>query len=788
MPVVSFSKTGTAPEDATWDWSAETQNKILGDDGDDWAKYKAANAWWDGSSGEDAQKKSAYKLPHHRMGESGELEAVWHGVSNAMARLEQTDLPEEDAHGVFDHLAKHYEQWDKTPPEWDRFWQGVQERRAKRVEQHRAERVGLALLPILASTRAPIIAADRPDGRATDDDLMYINRQARKPLTADDVYVLPTESSNRSIDSYYTRMTAKTLQNFADDATRGVAFCDSHRHYELPMGRTFYGESVTTERENGEHDQAAHLLTYMLRDMQLANGLNSNDVIRGLDGGVYQDISVGFKPTAYWCSICHCNMLTDWDCMHWPGQTYDTDDGEKLCTADVDANLAEHSLVYEGATPNAMTLKAQRELELGRATARSLAFVEDHCRALLRERWTGFGPGYQDIAAQATAHSATRVAELLAGVRDLDAPLTPETPKAAPIMPAATPAQFSDLGWLRQRAAEVQAAAQAVAAPETTEATETTTTDEEDYETMRGTQFIERWIALAEDEATRGGKEISAANMQTLRDMHTQLSEGHDTMDEALRMMSRFLDEKDGTNQPPDDEDGDGDAGEEDAAHKESGDDSDGEDTDDARAKPEQDPAPGEDDGDGDDDKPTRAAAEAAAGGAGVETRAAGDPVVTGDPLSRLSAEQREVYEAGVQARADIVTEVVKLGVRAVGPAFDPDFQRKLLERYTIGELREAREHYRAIAQQQLAPRGHWVTDTSIPAGGYWTSEPQAVAGRQTMAQDPNDPMALIATANSPRSITPGIAARTGLEAGAKGDPSLYTTGATSNRRRTRSR
>jgi hypothetical protein len=165
-------------------------------------------------------------------------------------------------------------------------------------------------------------------GRPTDDDLALINALARSPLSADEVYVFPVEMSSRVVDAYYTRMTPKTLDRFAQRANQGVAVCDSHEHRQLPIGRSYYGTTETVLRD-AQQVMTARAMDYMLRGVQTPSGVPTNDIIRGIEAGVNNDVSVGFIPEAYWCSVCGRNMLRDWDCWHWPGQTYEVkkDDG-----------------------------------------------------------------------------------------------------------------------------------------------------------------------------------------------------------------------------------------------------------------------------------------------------------------------------------------------------------------------------------------------------------------------------------------------------------------------------
>lgn len=61
----------------------------------------------------DAENKTSYKLPHHR-GPSGNFETVKAGVQNALARLDQTDMPAEDRAGAKEHLDRHMAEFEKA--------------------------------------------------------------------------------------------------------------------------------------------------------------------------------------------------------------------------------------------------------------------------------------------------------------------------------------------------------------------------------------------------------------------------------------------------------------------------------------------------------------------------------------------------------------------------------------------------------------------------------------------------------------------------------------------------
>ena len=104
----------TTPKDdeaAAWDAGAELR-KV--EDGNR-SKLRQMHGWVDDEA--DPDTKRAYKLPHHR-GDSPNV--VWRGVAAAMSRLMQTgtQIPDGQRRGVYNHLSRHYRQFDREPPEF----------------------------------------------------------------------------------------------------------------------------------------------------------------------------------------------------------------------------------------------------------------------------------------------------------------------------------------------------------------------------------------------------------------------------------------------------------------------------------------------------------------------------------------------------------------------------------------------------------------------------------------------------------------------------------------------
>lgn len=102
--------TPKAPEDESWDGPAEVAAAEVDD-------LKVMCAWVD-SDNDDI--KGGYKLPHHKA--SGQHAVVWAGVSAAMGALlgarGGVDIPDGDKNGVYNHLARHYREFDKEPLEF----------------------------------------------------------------------------------------------------------------------------------------------------------------------------------------------------------------------------------------------------------------------------------------------------------------------------------------------------------------------------------------------------------------------------------------------------------------------------------------------------------------------------------------------------------------------------------------------------------------------------------------------------------------------------------------------
>jgi hypothetical protein len=195
-------------------------------------------------------------------------------------------------------------------------------------------------------------------------------------------FLWTSEISSDRLDAYYTVMDAdSTLPNYAADAAAGVAILIGHDTRSLPIGVSLSG---TLERlgDGARVTSDAYALLEPATDA----------VISRIRAGIARDISVGFstRGATCMCSICGRDLWRDYQCWHIPGMQYKrTDNPEdavsdpkgELCTGlIVDAHLSEYSLVYDGATPGAAVLQAQRAAEAGRMTVSQARLIEQRYR------------------------------------------------------------------------------------------------------------------------------------------------------------------------------------------------------------------------------------------------------------------------------------------------------------------------------------------------------------------------------------------------------------------------
>lgn len=214
-------------------------------------------------------------------------------------------------------------------------------------------------------------------------------------------FVWRVAASTDAIDSYYTRMDASSLRNFAEDARAGVAYLDSHVRGEQPLGMSFDARYV---RGQGERLSRTEEDFYTLRGLDRGQGLSTDAFIDLIRSGISRDVSIGFIPGWYRCSVCDRDMFPgSWEkytgkddevCKHFPGLKYPVTDKKGNPTGEeqtayawvMDAHQAECSSVFDGATPGAMVTKAQGLADGGLLKPDTIRVLEARLRVNLGGR------------------------------------------------------------------------------------------------------------------------------------------------------------------------------------------------------------------------------------------------------------------------------------------------------------------------------------------------------------------------------------------------------------------
>lgn len=191
----------------------------------------------------------------------------------------------------------------------------------------------------------------------------------------DTLFYFRAEISNTLLDSHFTHMSTKTLQNYVEDSNRGVSFLKGHDRRSLPVGY-----SVGAMLETIDTKQRVLADFYTVRGLQ-----DTDDLIKRIQANILRDVSVGFHGGEMTCDICGQDF---WECRHYPGIKFtEKIDGREQVVVSTftidDARLSEVSGVFDGSTPDAMILKAERAAKAGELSQEQVDMLEQRYRVKL---------------------------------------------------------------------------------------------------------------------------------------------------------------------------------------------------------------------------------------------------------------------------------------------------------------------------------------------------------------------------------------------------------------------
>jgi hypothetical protein len=142
--VIAYKKTGKAPDDVAWSGPSEVSAASVDD-------LKVMCTWFDDANPE---IKTSYKLPHHTQAGKLLVKAGLIGCGNAIQGARGgVDIPDSDMAGVKSHLAKHYAEFDMTPP-WEPKAAGYEPEEGKGMDVEKVESLEKRIADLEATIKA----------------------------------------------------------------------------------------------------------------------------------------------------------------------------------------------------------------------------------------------------------------------------------------------------------------------------------------------------------------------------------------------------------------------------------------------------------------------------------------------------------------------------------------------------------------------------------------------------------------------------------------------------------
>lgn len=185
----------------------------------------------------------------------------------------------------------------------------------------------------------------------TQQQLEQINRFARTPLKAEEVYAFTVRLCDNQVDREGERFPRATLEELAQLFVGKCGIFDHSWSAKGQAARVYAAELVEEDALTGTGERYCWLkgYAYMVRTAE------NEGLIREIEGGIKKEVSVGCAVEKKVCSVC--GQTWDGQCGHEPGRIYD---GTLCCVELVHATDAyEFSFVAVPAQPAAGVVKGK---------------------------------------------------------------------------------------------------------------------------------------------------------------------------------------------------------------------------------------------------------------------------------------------------------------------------------------------------------------------------------------------------------------------------------------------
>ena len=183
----------------------------------------------------------------------------------------------------------------------------------------------------------------------TQEELDRINRFAKTPLTAEEVYTFTVRLCDNEVDRDFERFDTDALEGLGELFLGKSGIFDHQWSAEGQTARIYRTEVV---REKAMMTAAGDGYCWLKGWAYLLRTEKNADLIAEIEGGIKKEVSVGCSMGRSVCSVCGADSGT---CQHVKGQMY----GEKMCFAELrePRDAYEWSFVAVPAQRNAGVLK-----------------------------------------------------------------------------------------------------------------------------------------------------------------------------------------------------------------------------------------------------------------------------------------------------------------------------------------------------------------------------------------------------------------------------------------------
>lgn len=165
------------------------------------------------------------------------------------------------------------------------------------------------------------------NGVPTGEQLEQLNRFARRPLKAEEVYVFPLVLCDNAIDRDMERFPAASLCKLAGlfEGKTGIFDHDPQgRNQTARVFDTQVVEDLDRQEVEGEPYTQLKAWAYMVRTPE------NEGLILEIDGGIKKEVSVGCSVKRICCSICGQDLRAG-RCEHQLGRVYQVEGQERTC-------------------------------------------------------------------------------------------------------------------------------------------------------------------------------------------------------------------------------------------------------------------------------------------------------------------------------------------------------------------------------------------------------------------------------------------------------------------------